>query len=262
MRLKTFIIACGLAVALFVFAQRRPDIAKRAVTHDVVDLTHSINPQVPTFEGGDKPAFQAHPVASIEKDGYFAQEISLPEHFGTHLDAPAHFVAGTWTVDQIPPQRLVAPLIVLDVSAQAKDHPDYQISMDDIAAWEKAHGSIPLGCVVMAYTGWSSRWNNGNAYRNADAKGTLHFPGYSEDAAKFLVDARQIVGLGIDTLSIDYGSSPNFPVHRYVLGHGVYQLENVADLNLVPPIGAQVVVAPLKIEGGSGAPVRILALTH
>src|SRR5690242_4676332 len=103
MRLKTFMIACGLAVALFVFAQRRPDIAKRAVTQGVVDLTHSINPQVPTFEGGDKPAFQAHPVASIEKDGYFAQDISLPEHFGTHLDAPAHFFAGTWTVDQIPP---------------------------------------------------------------------------------------------------------------------------------------------------------------
>jgi kynurenine formamidase len=261
MRLKTFIIACALAVALFVFAQRRPDIAKRAITRNVVDLTHSINPQTPTFEGGDKPAFHAHPVASLEKDGYFAQEISIPEHFGTHLDAPAHFFAGTWTVDQIPPQRLVAPLIVLDVSAQAKDHPDYQVSIDDVAAWERTHGSIPLGCVVMAYTGWSSRWNNPESYRNADAKGVMHFPGYSEDAAKFLVDARQIVGLGIDTLSIDYGPSPNFPVHRYVLAQGVYQLENVADLNLVPPTGAQVIVAPLKIEGGSGAPVRILALT-
>ncbi|MBA3913758.1 MAG: cyclase family protein [Acidobacteriales bacterium] len=162
----------------------------------------------------------------------------------------------------MPPQRLFAPLVVMDLSSHAHDHADYQVSMEDIAAWEKLNGAIPPGAVVMAYTGWCSRWNEPKAYRNADAKGAMHFPGYGEDAAKFLVEARQIVGLGIDTLSIDYGVSPNYPVHRFVLAHGVYQLENVANLNLVPATGAQVVVAPLKVEGGSGAPVRILALVH
>ena len=262
MKVRTFIVGCALVLALLVFAQHRPDSASVPAFHEVIDLTHAINAQVPTYELSGKPAFQATTVASIDKDGYFAREISLPEHFGTHLDAPAHFAHGLWTVDQIPPERFVAPLIVLDVRAGATSNADYQVSIEDIARWEQSHGQIPPHAVVVAYTGWEARWNSVKDYRNADDKGVMHFPGYSLEAAKFLVEARNTLGLGIDTLSIDYGPSKDFPVHQYTLGHSLYHLENVANLDHTPSTGATVVVAPMKLEGGSGSPVRILALVR
>jgi kynurenine formamidase len=184
----------------------------------------------------------------------------LPEHFGTHIDAPAHFARGLWTVDQIPTERLMAPLVVLDVGVKVKENPDYQVSVEDIAAWEHANGEMPQGAVVMARTGWDSRWNSVKDYRNADARGVMHFPGYSQDAAKFLVEGRSVLGLGIDTLSIDCGPSKDFAVHQYTLAHSLYHLENVTNLDRVPAKGAIVVVAPMKLEGGSGGPARIFAL--
>jgi kynurenine formamidase len=260
MKLQTFIFGCILAVAIFLFAQHHTDAGPSATFRSVIDLTHPLNAQVPTYEAEAKSPFQATTVATIAKDGYFAREISLPEHFGTHIDAPAHFIAGMWTVDQIPAERLVAPLAVIDVSANARSNADYQISVADIADWETSHGQLPLNSIVMVHTGWDSRWTSASNYRNADAKGTMHFPGYSEEAAKFLVEGRRVLAIGIDTLSIDYGPSKDFPVHQYTLGHSVYQLENVANLELVPAVGGIVVVAPMKLEGGSGSPVRILAL--
>jgi len=262
MKGSTFIVGCAFALALLVFAQRHQDAAQHPEFHAVVDLTHSLNGQVPTFEPPGQPAYQAKTVATIDKDGYFAREISLPEHFGTHLDAPAHFSRGLWTVDQIPPERLLAPLVVLDATAGAKANPDYQVSLEDIAKWEQANGTIPLNSVVIAHTGWDSRWNSVKDYRNADEKGVMHFPGYSQEAAKFLVEARSALGLGIDTLSIDYGPSKDFPVHHYTLAHSLYHLENVANLDHAPSHGGIVVVAPAKLEGGSGAPVRIFALVR
>jgi kynurenine formamidase len=255
-------VGCALALALFLFAQRRQGFLQAAASYSVVDLTHTIDFQVPTYEVSDTPVYRAKTVASLDKEGYFAREISLPEHFGTHLDAPAHFARGMWTVDQIPPERLVAPLIVLDVIAAAKSNPDYQVSVGDVAKYEEVHGQISNNALVMAYTGWDSRWNSAKDYRNVDAQGVMHFPGYSLDAAKFLVEARQVVGLGIDTLSIDYGPSKDFPVHHYTLAHSLYHLENVANLGRVPASGGTVVVAPMKLENGSGSPVRILALVR
>jgi kynurenine formamidase len=260
MRIRTFIFGCTLALALFLFGQRHQDAVQPAGFRSVVDLTHAINSNVPTYGLSEKAAYQVRTVATIEKDQYFARDISLPEHFGTHIDAPAHFAPGEWTVDQIPAERLVAPLAVIDVREKVKGDPDYRLAVDDIAKWEQAHGQIPLAAVVMARTGWDSRWNSAKDYRNADAKGVIHFPGYSAEAAKFLVEGRQTLALGIDTLSVDYGPSTNFEVHRYTLAHSLYHLENVANLDLVPETGATVVVAPMKLEGGSGGPVRILAL--
>jgi len=181
---------------------------------------------------------------------------------GTRIDAPARFARGLWSVDQIPTERLIAPLVVLDVSANIANHPDYQISVEDIAQWEHVHDQIPLGSVVIARTGWDSRWNSVNDYRNADRKGIMHFPGYSPDAAKFLVEGRNALGLGIDTLNIDYGPSKDFPVRQYTLAHSVYQLENVANLDRAPVTGGMVVVAPTKLESGSSGPVRVLALVR
>ncbi|HEX8815011.1 MAG TPA: cyclase family protein [Terriglobales bacterium] len=262
MKIRTFIVGYVLALALLLFAQRRSETAAPTGIREVVDLTHTINAQVPTYEPEAKSPYLATTVATVAKDGYFMRNISLPEHFGTHLDAPAHFVQGTWTVDQIPVERLVAPLVVIDVSENAKSNPDYQISVEDIAAWEKVHDQIPLNSVVMTRTGWDARWNSANDYRNPDSKGVLHFPGYSLDAAHFLVEGRKVLAIGIDTLSIDYGPSKDYPVHKYDLGHSVYQLENVANLDHAPVSGGLVVIAPMKLEGGSGAPVRILALAR
>jgi kynurenine formamidase len=258
-KLRTFVIGYVLALALFLFAQRHSPAAQAGVSA-VLDLTHAINSQVPTYEPGEAASYKVKTVATIEKQGYFAREVCLPEHFGTHIDAPAHFAPGLWTVDQIPAERLIAPLAVLDVRAKVSRDPDYQVSVDDIIDWEKAHGQVPQGAVVMARTGWDSRWNSATDYRNADAKGVMHFPGFSLEAARFLVQGRNTIGLGIDTLSIDYGPSQDFPVHKYTLSHSLYHLENVASLDTVPAAGATVVVAPAKLEGGSGGPVRILAL--
>jgi kynurenine formamidase len=261
MKIHPLVIGYALALALLLFGQQR-----HAATSDpsgfraIVDLTHAINAQTPAFEPSSKPLFSARTVATLEKDKYFARTISLPEHFGTHIDAPAHFARGLWTVDKIPPERLIGPLVVLDVSANVKNNADYLISVEDIANWERIHGQIPAGAIVMARTGWGARWNSPKDFRNADSKGAMHFPGYSLDTAKFLVEARYIFGMGIDTLSIDNGPSADFPVHQYTLAHSVYQLENVANLERVPASGAIVVVAPMKLEGGSGSPVRILAL--
>jgi kynurenine formamidase len=260
MHSRTFVIGCGLALALFLFAQHHPDTAQTSAFHTVIDLTHAINASVPTYELAEQKDYQVKTVATIEKDQYFARNISLPEHFGTHIDAPAHFARGLWTVDQIPVERLMAPLVVLDVSTKAKQNPDYQVSVEDIAAWEHANAEMPQGAVVVARTGWDARWSSVKDYRNADAKGVMHFPGYSQEAAKFLVEGRNVLGLGIDTLSIDYGPSQDFAVHRYTLGHSLYHLENVTNLGRLPAKGAMVIVAPMKLEGGSGGPVRILAL--
>ena len=260
MRIKTFVIGYALALGLLLFAQRRPDASPPAGFRGVIDLTHTVSRNVPTYEPRESAAYQVKTVATIEKDGYFAREIALPEHFGTHIDAPAHFARGSWTVDQIPEERLVAPLVVIDITKKVGNDPDYRLSVEDIAHWEETNGQIPQGSVVMASTGWDSRWELPDRYRSADAKGVMHFPGYSLDAAKFLVGARGVLGLGIDTLSIDYGPSKNFEVHQYTLAHGIYQVENVANLERTPAAGAIAVVAPMKLEGGSGGPVRVMAL--
>jgi len=241
MKTRTLIAGYVLALALFLFAQRHPGASQPTGFHAVVDLTHSVD---------------AGALVNSERLALSS------EQFGTRIDAPARFARGLWTVDQIPTERLLAPLVVLDVSSHIQDQPDYQILVDDIAKWEQIHSQIPLGSVVMARTGWDSRWHSVKDYRNADGKGTMHFPGFSPDAAKFLVEGRDALGLGIDTLSIDRGASKDFPVRQYTLAHSVYQVENVANLDRAPASGGMVVVAPTKLESGSSGPVRILALVH
>jgi kynurenine formamidase len=240
---RTLIVGYVLALALFLFGQRHPDASSPAEFHAIVDLTHSMGSQAQAYQTARK----ASPSIDV---------------LGTRIDAPAHFADSLWTVDQIPTERLIAPLVVLDVSENVAKHPDYQISVEDIANWEQLHNQIPLGSVVIARTGWDSRWHSVKAYRNVDPKGTMHFPGYSSDAAKFLVEGRNTLGLGIDTLNIDYGPSKDFPVRQYTLAHSVYQLENVANLDRAPATGGMVVVAPTKLESGSSGPVRILALVR
>jgi kynurenine formamidase len=224
----------------------------------VLDLSYAINDKLVPWPGDEK-WFEAKVNATVEKNGYFTRSFWMLEHYGTHLDAPAHFPPGKTTVDQIPVKQLFGPAVVLDVRNEGAKDADYQLPLGRIEEWETKHGQIPEGAIVLLRTGWASRWPDAQKYRNQDAQGKMHFPGFSVEAAKLLI-ARKVSGLGCDTMSVDYGASGDFAVHHLALGAGLYHLENLADLSALPGTGAFLVVAPIKLEGGSGGPVRVFAL--
>jgi kynurenine formamidase len=224
----------------------------------VLDLSYAINDQLVPWPGDDK-YFEAKVNATVEKNGYFTRSFWMLEHYGTHLDAPVHFPPGKATVDQIPANNFFGPAVVLDVRADAAKDADFRLPVERITQWESKHGTVPGGAIVLLRTGWASRWPDAKKYRNQDAQGKMHFPGFSAEAAKVLVE-HGASGLGCDTLSADYGASEDFEVHHVALGAGLYHLENLSDLGALPEAGAFLVVAPIKLEGGSGGPVRVFAL--
>ena len=224
----------------------------------VVDLTHAHREGIPAWPGDAKP-FEARIQARAEQAGYFSRSFCTLEHFGTHMDAPVHFPPGKTTVDAIPPTRLFGPAVVLDVTAQARENADYLLTPADIDRWETAHGAIPAGAIVLLRTGWAARWPDEQAYRNQDSAGVMHFPGFSVEAVRRLIE-RRVSGLGIDTLSIDHGPSQTFEAHRVSHGADLFHLENLADLSALPPTGAFLIAAPVKLEGGSGGPARVFAI--
>jgi kynurenine formamidase len=224
----------------------------------VLDLSYAINEKLVAWPGDEK-WFEAKINASVEKNGYFTRSFWMLEHYGTHLDAPAHFPPGKATVDQIPAKQFFGPAVVLDVRAEGAKDADYQLSPARVEEWEKRHGRTPAGAIALLRTGWAARWPDAQKYRNEDRHGRMHFPGFSVEAAKLLIE-RKVSGLGCDTMSVDYGASDDFAVHHLALGSGLYHLENLADLRALPEAGAFLVVAPIKLEGGSGGPVRVFAL--
>lgn len=226
----------------------------------VVDLSYILNDKTPYWPGPNYEPFKLTTIATIEKDGVLSKTIFMPEHLGTHIDAPNHFEKNQPAVHQIATENLFAPGVVIDVSLQTETNPDFQLQVADIEAWEKANGKIAQGSLVFLMTGWHRFWTNYERYKNQDAMGQMHFPGFSREAAKFLVEQRHIRGIGIDTLSIDPGISKDFAVHHVINGAGRYALENVAHLDELPTRGFYVIVAPLKIEDGSGGPTRVFAV--
>ncbi|HTM08789.1 MAG TPA: cyclase family protein [Verrucomicrobiae bacterium] len=194
---------------------------------------------------------------------YAAYDYSSAEHVGTHMDAPFHFAQGKWKVDQVPLSKTIGPAIVVDVSGKAKASADYRLQVTDLRTWEKRYGKIAPGTIVLMYSGWGKFWKNRKQYFGSDQAGdteNLSFPGYSQEAAEFLVKERKIAAAGIDTASIDYGASRDFIVHQVFGNANVPIFENVANLDKLPAKGAVVYAAPMKIEGGTGAPLRIFAL--
>ena len=184
----------------------------------------------------------------------------MPEHLGTHLDAPNHFELRQPSVDQIALRDLVAPIVVVDIRQASEEYSDYRLSPKDLEVWEESYGTIPAESVVFALTGWGKYWNDHDRYKNQDPLGKMHFPGFSEEAARFLVEKYKVKGIGIDTLSVDNGLSSDFRVHHVVNGAGAYHIENTASLEKVPPSGAWLLAAPIKIENGSGGAVRVWAV--
>jgi kynurenine formamidase len=227
-------------------------------TTRLVDLSYAISDKLVPWPGDEK-WFEAKTNATVEKNGYFTRSFWMLEHYGTHLDAPIHFPPGKMPVDRIPAKQFFGPAVVFDVREQSEKDADYEAPATVVREWEKKHGPIAGGSIVLLRTGWAARWPDAVKYRNQDAQGKMHFPGYSADAAKLLME-RKVSGIGIDTISVDRGASEDFAVHHLALGASIYQLENLADLSEVPEAGAFLVVAPIKLEGGSGGPVRVFAL--
>jgi len=194
---------------------------------------------------------------------YSAHRYSAPEHGGTHLDAPIHFAEGRQAADEVPLTRLVGPAVVIDVSGKAAEDPDYRLAPDDVAAFEAEHGEIGEGTIILLRTGWGERWGDRARYLGDDTPGdasNLHFPAYGAEAARLLVEERRVAALGLDTASLDHGPAADFPVHQVAAAANVPGLENVAHLGELPETGAWVIALPMKIAGGSGGPVRIVAL--
>ena len=232
---------------------------------EIVDLSHPYDSQAifwPTAE-----PFRLEKVADgVTPAGFYyaANNFFTSEHGGTHIDAPVHFAQGRQSVDQIPLDRLIGQSVVIDVTAAASRNADYQVSVEDFEQWERQHGAIPPDAIVLLRTGFATRWPDaarylGTAERGDAAVARLHFPGLHPGAAKWLVANRPIKAIGIDTASIDYGPSAAYESHRILYEHNIPAFENLASLERLPSRGATIVALPMKIKGGSGAPLRAIA---
>lgn len=232
--------------------------------HTLVDLTYPFDEQT-VFWPTNKPFKWDRAAWGTTAGGYWyaSGDFSMSEHGGTHIDAPLHFGEGKLAVDEIPLDRLVAPAVVIDVRHAVKQDRDYRLTVEDIEQWESHYGRIPKGAVVLMLCGWGEGWPDREKYLGSNTPSdpkTLHFPGFSKEAADLLVHERNVDGIGLDTPSIDYGPSRDFIVHQIVNGANIYGLENIANLEKLPPKGATLVALPIKIKGGTGGPVRIIAI--
>lgn len=226
--------------------------------NNVQDLTHVLGRNTPLFPGS--PPVEITPFVTIENNGYYGNIVSYWEHVGTHMDAPAHFAPGGAYVDQLDPASLVVPIALIDISARAALNPDTMVSLDDILAYEAQYGTIRENSAVFMNSGWADRWGEPTAFVNLDEGGTQHYPGFSQEATDFLVVQRNIAGIGVDTLSLDPGNSSTFDVHVTYLGTGRWGVENLANLNQIPPAGAVAFVGAPKLASGSGGPTRVMAI--
>lgn len=244
----------------------RPDLAAVLADSSLVDLTHTFDEG--TLVWPTSSPFQLEKIADgVTPGGYYyaANNVHTAEHGGTHLDAPIHFAEGKQTTEQVPLSRLVGPAVVVDVTAPAGADADYRVTVEDLQRWEASHGPIAPGSLVLLRTGFSTRWPDaarylGTAERGADAVAKLHFPGLHPDAATWLVRTRKVGAVGIDTASIDRGQSTQFETHRVLAAANVPAFENLTRLEALPARGALVFALPMKVGGGSGAPLRAVAL--
>ena len=230
----------------------------------LVDLTYAFDSTTLYWSPDEK--FRVEIVARGMTDAgywYASNRICASEHGGTHLDAPIHFASGGWSTEQIPVDRLAGPACVIDVSPACSLDADYRLTVEDIRRWEKRNGAIPKGAIVLMRSGWGARWPDRARYFGATREGdpkTYHFPGFSKEAAEFLVRERAVDAAGLDTPSLDHGPSADFAAHRAFAAANVPGLENVASLGRLPETGATVIALPVKISGGTGGPARIVAI--
>jgi kynurenine formamidase len=232
-----------------------------------VDLTHAFAPGIPHWHGF--PDEKRETVYWYEKgrgtigEGFFAESYTHVGQWGTHVDPPAHFIRGLRTVDQIPLQEMVLPLVVIDVHTEAAKNPDYTLSLDRVKKWEAEHGAIPAGAFVAMRTDWSKRWPDGSAMENKDTAGVSHYPGWTMATLRYLYEERKITASGHETTDTDPGiaaSRDDATLETYILSTNHYQIELLTNLDQVPEIGALVIVSFPKPKGGSGFPARVFAI--
>lgn len=228
----------------------------------LVDLTHAFSKDTVYWPTAPSRFEKTTIFEGAREDGMFysAFAIATPEHGGTHMDAPYHFDRNGDHAADVPLERLIAPAVVIDVSEKAAADPLYRLTAKDVLAFEEAHGKIAAGTIVLLRTGWSERWPDAERYLGGTEADALAFPSFGADAARLLVEDRDAAALGLDTASTDYGPSADFPVHRIMGAANVPGLENLANLDRLPPTGAIVIALPMKIAGGSGGPLRAVAL--
>ena len=230
----------------------------------LVDLTHPFDAR--TIYWPTARPFTLEPVAHGMTEGgywYAANNFSAAEHGGTHLDAPIHFAEGRWTADEIPLDRLIGPAVVVDIADKAARDPDALLTRADVEAFEARGGRIPDGSILLVRSGWDRYWDDRARYLGSPAPGDtahLHFPGVAGDVAAWLTTARRLRAIGIDTASIDHGPSRDFRAHRALTNANVPIFENLAELGALPPRGATFIGLPMKIRGGSGGPLRAVAV--
>ncbi|MGH2946875.1 MAG: cyclase family protein, partial [Solirubrobacteraceae bacterium] len=222
----------------------------------VVDLTHRFTAGFPLYTG-DEPTRRT--LFTIGDNGFYSQEWTFGEHSGTHLDAPGHFVTGGRLVDELRPRELVLPIVVIDISSRARQDPDVVLSPRHLRRFERRHGRIPRGALVAMDSGWARKIGDEDEFKGTDAGGTYHFPGFGEEAVEWLLAERRAAAIGVDTLSLDHGPSRTFGVHTMWLGADNYGIENLANLDRLPPTGAVATVGVIPWERGSGGPARVLA---
>jgi kynurenine formamidase len=241
-------------------ASDRPGAKRTIAADNVLDLTHALAPTFPIWPGPANFPIKVTNTTTVAKDGYYANKWELVEHHGTHLDAPAHFAPEGVTAERLEASSLIVPAAVIDLRERARKNADAVATIDDLKAWEKTHGRLPKKCGVFLYSGWDVKAGDARAFLGEDGSKTLHFPGFSKEACEFLLTEREVAGLAVDTLSLDFGASADFAVHKLWLGAGKWGLECVANLSKLPPAGATVFVGAPKVTGASGGPTRVLAV--
>ena len=222
----------------------------------IIDLTHPLHPDIPYWPGAGYGPFRYQLINVLEHDGNAAGLFEMPEHMGTHVDAPNHFVDSPMSIDLFPMDEFLRPVALFDITSRAATDAGALLEVDDISQWEAHNGLVPASAVAIVRSGWSKRWTYPDAFRNK-----MRFPAVSREAARMLVEDRGAAGIGVDTLSADNGFSDNSPCHRLVHGAGAYIIENLRNLEYLPELGAFVLIAPLPITGGTGAPARVIAFT-
>ncbi|MCP4046888.1 MAG: cyclase family protein [Gammaproteobacteria bacterium] len=254
--------SCTTLFSLFLLFCTTPAFAEE---DQWIDLTHELSADAVFWPTAD-PFEMTTVFEGVTQAGYYysAYSFTTAEHGGTHIDAPVHFAEGQHAVNEISLNQLIGDAVVVDITAQVKGNRDYLVSVNDFHTWEADHGPIPAGSIVLLRTGFGAYWPNAKEYLGTELRGeagaaALSFPGLSSNAASWLVQQRHIKAIGIDTASIDYGKSKSFSAHVELMTHNIPAFENVANLEKLPPTGAYVVALPVKIRGGSGGPLRIIA---
>jgi len=252
---RSFLTAAGAAG---VTASLMPStaVARRIRAKRSMDLTHTFTAGFPVYTG-NVPTRKT--LVTVEENGFYAQGWTFEEHSGTHMDAPGHFVSGGRLVPELSPNELLVPVAVIDISNKASEDPDAVVTPDDLVRYEKRHGRIPKNAGVFMYSGWEERLPDPEAFKNADANGTYHFPGFGIEAVEWLLAHRSVRAIGVDTLSLDNGESATFDVHLTWLGSDRYGIENLANLGKLRPKGTTAFVGVVPWEEGSGGPCRVIA---